>query len=78
MLVVFFIKVTCPAPAGGGCFADTVATPIFMPVVFMHRMFDTTYGSLWVELLFLVVYWSLVGMLIGFCFDLYRNKSPQN
>ena len=68
------LKVFCLAPVGAGCFADHLAIPIFLPLI----LFYTTFGESVVlahELWFVVIYWSLTGLLIGLIFDLHTRRS---
>jgi|SRR3989344_5434682 len=68
------LKVVCPAPVGAGCFTDHLAIPIFMPLAFIYRILDGNF-LLGYELLFVIIYWSLVGLLIGLIFDLRTGKN---
>ena len=69
------LKVLCPAPAGAGCFTDHLAVPIFLPLIFVYRTVGE--GLVMVhELWFVVLYWSLVGLLVGLIFDLRTRQSP--
>jgi len=70
-----FLKVLCLTPTGMGCFADFLAVPIFLPLIFIYKIV----GEGWImyhELWFVVLYWSLVGCLIGLIFDLRTRRSP--
>lgn len=68
-----FLKALCPSAAGAGCFADHLAVPIFFPLTFIYKVL----GELPVqyELWVLLLYWSLVGFLVGFIFDLRTSQS---
>lgn len=72
--LTLFLKIICPVPAGAGCFADHLAVPIFLPLIFVYKIVDpgTVLAN---ELLFLLIYWSLVGLLLGFILDLRRARS---
>lgn len=76
--LILALKVTCPVPTGGGCFADHFAVPMFLPSIFTYKVFPSvpTYIANY-ELLFIVLYWSLIGFLIGLCFDVL-TKSGEN
>jgi hypothetical protein len=78
--LVFFLQVTCPEPSGGGCFADLFTLPMFMPVVFIHYVWGGLAILTQYELMFVVLYWSLVGALFGLCFDIYKEdeRGSQN
>ena len=68
------LKVFCPAPAGAGCFADHLAVPIFLPLIFVYEIVDESlvmYHELW----FVILYWSFAGFLIGLIFDLRTRRS---
>lgn len=68
------LKIICPVPAGAGCFADHLAIPIFLPLIFIYKILEQ--GTILAhELLFLFVYWSLVGLLLGLILDLRRAPS---
>mgnify|MGYP001613034983 CR=1 FL=1 len=74
ILIVAVLKMLCPTSVGAECFADHLAAPIFLPLIFVYKIV----GSGWVmihELWFIVIYWSLVGFLIGLIFDLYTRRS---
>ena len=69
------LKVACPASVGAGCFADSLAVPIFLPLIFVYKIVGgglLMYHELW----FVVLYWSLVGLLAGLIFDLRTPRSP--
>ena len=70
------LKVLCPTSVGAGCFADSLAVPIFLPLIFVYKIVDDSlvmYHELW----FVVLYWSLVGLLVGLIFDLRGRKEVQ-
>jgi len=69
------LKVACPASVGAGCFADSLAVPIFLPLIFVYKIVGgglVMYHELW----FVALYWSLVGLLAGLIFDLRTPRSP--
>lgn len=67
------LKVFCPAAAGEGCFVDSLALPVFLPLVFIYKIIGGSPTSY--ELLLVIVYWSLVGLLIGLILDLCTHRS---
>lgn len=67
------LKLLCPAPLGAGCFADHLAIPIFLPLIFVYKIVDQGL-VMQHELYFVVLYWSLVGLLVGLIFDLRERK----
>lgn len=72
--LTLILKIICPVPAGDGCFADHLAIPIFLPLIFIYKVIDP--GTVLAhELFFLTVYWSLVGLLFGLILDLRRGQS---
>lgn len=69
------LKMMCLAPVGAGCLADHLAIPIFLPLILVY----VTFGQSLVlahELWFVILYWSLVGLLIGLIFDLHSRPFP--
>ena len=69
------LKLLCPAPVGAGCLTDYLAVPIFFPLIFVYKIVGghlIMYHELW----FVVLYWSLVGLLIGLIFDLRNRRFP--
>lgn len=72
--LALILKVACPAPAGAGCFADYLAMPIFLPLTFVYQVFGQEL-VLSHELVFILLYWSMIGFLIGLIFDLRKSPS---
>src|SRR3989338_5616349 len=69
------LKLLCPAPVGAGCLTDYLAVPIFLPLIFVYKIVGghlIMYHELW----FVILYWSLVGLLIGLIFDLRNRRFP--
>ncbi len=69
------LKLLCPVPVGAGCLTDQLAVPIFLPLIFVYKVVDNNlvmYHELW----FVVLYWVLVGLLVGLIFDLRNHRSP--
>ncbi|MDP3763445.1 MAG: hypothetical protein Q8Q92_02185 [bacterium] len=69
------LKILCPASVDASCFADQLAIPIFLPLIFVYKTFGT--GLIMThELWFVLLYWSFVGFLVGLISDLREyNKS---
>ncbi len=66
----FLLKAFCPESAGDSCFADQFAVPIFLPLVAVYKIFgdsSVVYGQ---EFLLIIVYWALIGALVGLILDL--------
>ena len=68
------LKVLCPPATGAACFADNLAVPIFLPLIFVYKIVGENLVVVH-ELWFVVLYWSLVGFLIGLIFDLRSHPS---
>lgn len=76
LICLFFIlKAFCPESAGDACFADQFAVPIFLPLIAVYRLFGSSDIILGQEFLFVLIYWSFVGFLVGFILDLYTHQS---
>jgi len=71
--LLFILKITCPAPTGVGCFADPFLTPVFYPLVGLYKIFGNIPLISLNEPLVILLYWSIVGMFIGLCLDLYKR-----
>ena len=71
--LLFVLKITCPAPTGVGCFADPFLTPVFSPLVGLYKIFGNIPLIFLHEPLVILLYWALVGALIGFCMDVYKR-----
>jgi hypothetical protein len=74
--LILILKVACPTKAGAECFADQLAVPIFLPLIFIYKIVDEgliMYHELW----FVVIYWSIIGLLIGLMFDLWGRRKTQ-
>ncbi len=72
----FFIKVICPASPGSGCLSDYFATPVFLPAIFVESVVGKGIGSYALEMVVVLLYWALVGLLVGLILDLYKKQSP--
>ncbi len=77
--LVFLLKAFCPASAGDACFADWFATPVFLPLIAIYKVFGKMPGaSNGQELLFIILYWTLTGFILGFILDLItRSKEKE-
>lgn len=73
--ITFFLKVICPASPGAGCLSDFLAPPIFLPAVFIESVIGKSIGSYAYEVVVILLYWALIGLLVGFICDLYKNRS---
>lgn len=71
--LIFGLKIICPAPLGAGCFADHFVAPMFLPLVLIEKFFGPGSFILSYEMVIVLVYWALVGLLVGLCIDIYRN-----
>lgn len=73
--LIFVLKAFCPDSAGEMCFADSFATPLFMPLIAVYKMFGDFPGPNGQEVLFLILYWAVVFFLVGLILDLYNRPS---
>lgn len=71
--VILILKAFCPASAGDACFADFFATPVFLPLITIYKVFGNTPPFNGQEFLFIFLYWTLVGMLLGLLVDLFSK-----
>jgi hypothetical protein len=79
--LIFALKASCPESAGDACFADYFATPIFMPLLVIYKIFGGTSAAIGQEILLIFLYWGVVGFLIGFLIDLAIRRdqhTPQS
>lgn len=68
------LKAACPLTLGDQCFADYLAVPIFLPLILIYRIVRSgliMYHEFW----FVILYWSIAGLLIGLIFDLRKGRS---
>jgi hypothetical protein len=72
--LIFVLKSFCPESAGEMCFADFFAVPLFLPLIAVYKVFGYIPGPNGQEVLFLILYWALVGFLIGFILDQYTRQ----
>ncbi len=76
LICLFFIlKAFCPESAGDACFADQFAVPIFLPLIAVYRIFGGSGIIGGQEFLFVMLYWSFTGFLVGAILDLYTHQS---
>lgn len=80
--LTFLLKAFCPASAGNDCFADVFATPVFLPLIAIYKIFGYMPASSGgQELLFILLYWALTGFVIGLIIDLFSKRgqyTPQS
>ena len=72
--LIFIIKISCPAGAGQGCFADPFMTPLFMPLSAIYRVLGNVSFVVQYEPLFVLLYWIIVGFFVGLIFDILKHK----
>ena len=72
--LTLILKLLCPASAGASCFADHLAVPLFLPLLLLHAIIGESLVLVY-ELWFIVLYWSVIGLLIGLIFDLRNHQS---
>lgn len=72
--ILFLLKITCPAGAGQGCFADPFLAPVFMPLTVLYKIFGNASILISYEPLFVLIYWILVGVFVGLLFDLLKAE----
>ncbi len=78
LVALFFIlKAFCPASAGSVCFSDWFATPIFLPLVAIYRIFGEVPTASGQEVVFIFLYWALIGFLFGLVVDLMVRKKEE-
>jgi hypothetical protein len=74
----FVLKAFCPGSAGDACFADQFAVPIFLPLIAVYKIFGSSSVIGGQEFLFIMVYWAIVGFVVGLIIDLvvgHKNKT---
>jgi hypothetical protein len=72
--VLFILKITCPAGAGQGCFADPFLTPAFMPLSVIYRIFGPASFIVAHEPMFILLYWIIIGLFVGAIFDILKHE----
>lgn len=74
--LIFLLKAFCPASAGNACFADVFATPVFLPLIAVYKIFGgIPAASGGQELIFILLYWALTGFVLGLILDLCIRRS---
>ncbi len=76
--LLLILKAFCPAAADGSCFADFFATPIFLPLVALYKLFGAAPPFNGQEFVFIFLYWALIGMLVGLLADMFSKRDPYN
>jgi hypothetical protein len=75
LLLLFFLKISCLGESE--CFADVFSTPAFLPLSAVYRAFGPVGSITNHEPIFLLVYWMIVGLLLGLLFDIYRSGAKK-
>jgi len=75
-VLIFVLKVTCPAPSGVGCFADPFVKPLFFPLPFLYTFIHSPALAAH-EPLFILGYWMIVGLIAGILADIYKKAPPK-
>jgi len=75
LVLVFFLRLTCPVSTNEACFSDYFSVPAFMPLAFAEKVMRVTMGSMFYEIAFVMIYWTLIGFLVGLCFDVYKKRT---
>lgn len=74
--LIIFLGLTCPAGRGQGCFADFFISILFLPLPFIYKVFSNHPDIVGRhEVVFLLIYWSLVGFFIGLLVDVHKKKT---
>ncbi len=76
--VLFILKITCPAGAGQGCFADPFLTPVFMPLTVLYKVFGYAQFLIAHEPIFILLYWVILGLFIGMLFDILKHSKENS
>lgn len=78
LICLFFVlKVFCPESAGNSCFADQFAVPIFLPLVAIYKIFGDSSIIHGQEFLVVMIYWAVIGFLVGLVVDLWKGEETQ-
>lgn len=75
LLLIFVLKISCPVETGEGCFADIFLPAAFFPLAFVYQAFGELAYLAENEVWVMLVYWTVVGALLGLILDLYRDRS---
>jgi len=73
--IIFILKITCPAGAGQGCFADPFLTPIFLPLTAVYKVFGSAPFVVAHEPAFIILYWIILGIFVGLLFDILKHEN---
>jgi hypothetical protein len=76
-ILIFILKITCPAPNGVGCFADPFLKPLFFPLPSFYAVFGGLRALPAHEPWFVLGYWTLIGLVIGLFCDIYKKVPPE-
>ncbi|PIQ67165.1 MAG: hypothetical protein CO184_01425 [Candidatus Zambryskibacteria bacterium CG_4_9_14_3_um_filter_40_16] len=74
IFLIFFLKIICPLSVG--CLSDPFFVPIFYPLVLIKFIFGVSSAEVlgrW-EPIFILFFWALVGIILGYIYDIYKNK----
>ena len=75
--IIFILKITCPAGAGQGCFADSFLTPVFLPLVAIYKVFGAVPFIVAHEPIFILLYWIILGIFVGLLFDILKHERKE-
>lgn len=70
--LLFVLKITCPTSST--CFSDHFAGAVFLPVAFVYKVFGNNTIFTEYETFLILIYWAIVGLLLGYTFDLLREE----
>ncbi len=74
--LILFLKLSCPASNGEGCFADFFIRMVFLPLPFIYKIFSSHPDIVGRhEVSYLLLYWALVGLVIGLIFDIHKKET---
>ena len=71
--IFFLLKAICSA--GNSCVVDRFALPIFLPLAMVYKVFGSSKVIGGQDFIFILLYWSLIGFLLGSILDLYTRRS---
>lgn len=71
-VLLFVLRITCPGQ-GVECFAGPFVRPLFFPLPFFYSIFGHLRALPAHEPLFILGYWTLIGLIAGLCFDIYKK-----
>ncbi|MDB5253945.1 MAG: hypothetical protein JWL80_11 [Parcubacteria group bacterium] len=74
VLLIFILKITCPVETGNGCFVDPFISSVFFPLPSVYRLFGQIGLVATHEPLFILLYWTVVGFLVGVVIDVYKSR----